>query len=333
MKSFITGGTGFIGRELLKDLLNRGEEIHLITRRPIAEPIGDKNRVRVFPGDLLDAESIQHAMEGCDRVYHLAGYARNWARDPQVYDRVNIDGTRNVLQSALLQSIRRVVVTSTIMTLGPSNDEPITESTLPVAPGYTHYERSKYEAEKLALSFVKEGLEVMVVNPTRVFGPGLLNEGNSATRMIKWYLEGKWRFILGDGTAIGNYAFVRDVVLGHIAAMERGQPGERYILGGENLSYNEFFETLNRVSGRRHALLHLPRSLALGVGHLEELRSKWLGGYPGITPPWVRTFLIDWACSTEKAERDLEHRTTPFPAALKQTVDWIIDHEDRAEAV
>jgi farnesol dehydrogenase len=307
MRSFVTGATGFIGQELVNALMHRGEEIHLISRKPFRGPARDDDNVRVFPGDLLHAGSLDRAMEGCDRVYHLAGYARNWARDPHVYTSVNVDGTRNVLESALKHAIQRVVVTSSIMTLGPSNDGTITEATVQTAPPLTQYERSKQAAEKLVLPFVKQGLEVMIVNPTRVFGPGLLNEGNSVTRMIKWYLEGKWRFILGDGKAIGNYSFVRDVAMGHVAAMEKGKPGERYILGGENISYNGFFQELNRVAGHGHILLHLPRLLALGVGHTEEVRAKWLGGYPGITPPWVRTFLSDWACTSDKAERDLEY--------------------------
>jgi farnesol dehydrogenase len=156
-----------------------------------------------------------------------------------------------------------------------------------------------------------------------MFGPGLLNEGNSVTRMVKWYAEGKWHFILGDGHAIGNYGFVSDVAKGHVQAMESGQSGERYLLGGENLSYNQFFEMLADLSQRRSMLIHVPSEVALAAGKLEESRGKWSRHQPTITRGWVQTFLHDWEFSSSKAERELGYRITPFREALSATLQWI----------
>jgi nucleoside-diphosphate-sugar epimerase len=323
MKTLITGSTGFIGRKLLQQLLPGEDEIHLLCRKVPDDPPAGRDRVKYFRGDILDAESVLRSMEGCDRVYHLAAYAKNWAKTPAEFHRVNVDGLRNVLRAAVSRGVGRVVFTSTSVTIGPSNGAPQTEGSPRPVKWFTEYEHSKILAEAAALEFAAGGLEVVTVNPTRVFGPGLLNEGNSATRMIDWYLDGKWRIILGDGRRRGNYGFVDDVARGHILAMERGKPGERYILGGENCSYNEFFGLLADVSGKRHRLFHVPAPLALSVSSIEELRGRWSAHYPLITPGWVRTFARDWSFSTRKSELELGYRVTPLREALERTVRWL----------
>ena len=323
MKSMVTGATGFIGQELLDLLLRRGDIVHVLCRNPRMLQARPEQNLKCFTGDVLDPASVERAVAGCSSVFHLAGYAKNWARSPKTFFDVNVNGTRNVLIAARNNSVRRVVYTSTIMTVGPSHGAPIDESTVRQTPMLTDYERSKTAAEEEVAGFVREGMEVVVVNPTRVFGPGLLNEGNSVTRMIKWYLEGKWRLILGDGKAIGNYAFVRDVALGHLQAMERGRPGERYILGGENASYNEFFDSVSRIAGRRRLLVHVPPHLALAIGHTEEQRARWFRGYPSISPAWVKTFLADWAVACAKATTELGYQITPLESALRITLNWL----------
>jgi nucleoside-diphosphate-sugar epimerase len=327
MTSLITGGTGFIGQELLNLLLHRGDTVHVLYRNPRTMLSRPEKNLKYFQGDILDPPGLQRACAGCDRIFHLAGYAKNWARVPQTFLDVNVNGTRNVLLTALQARVQRVVLTSTVMTIGPSNGTPVDESAIRRAPMLTDYERSKQAAEDTATEFVRRGLEVVIVNPTRVFGPGLLNEGNSVTRMIKWYLEGKWRLVPGNGEAMGNYAFVPDVARGHLQAMERGKPGERYILGGENVSYNGLFDLVSRISGRRRVLLHVPPAMAVAVGHVEEQRARLFHGYPNISPAWVKTFLGDWAFSCQKATADLGYRITPLEAALRLTLEWLRNQE------
>lgn len=323
MNTLITGATGFIGRELMNLLLGRGDIVHALCRNPRDLWDRPERNLRCFQGDVLDRESLDRAVAGCDTVFHLAGYAKNWARNPETFFNVNVNGSRNVMLAAQKASVRRVVFTSTVMTIGPSRGTPIDETAVRQAPLLTTYEQSKRSVEEEVADFVRKGLEVVIVNPTRVFGPGLLNEGNSVTRMVKWYIEGRWRLVLGDGKAIGNYAFVRDVALGHLQALERGRPGERYILGGENASYNEFFDIVSRVVGRRRFLLHVPPSLAIGIGHAEELRARWFRGYPNISPAWVKTFLGDWAFSCSKAASELGYTITPLETALRLTINWL----------
>jgi farnesol dehydrogenase len=324
MNVFLTGATGFIGQKLLGLLVGRGDTVHVLSRSPLPEC---SVNVLEFRGDILKREDVNRAMQGCNVAYHLAGYARNWARDASVFYRVNVGGTAVVLEAARSCGLTRVVYTSSAMVLGPSNDVPVTESSVRIAPVLTDYERSKIAAEERVVSEAQDGLETVVVCPTRVFGPGLLNEGNSATQMIKMYIEGKWRILPGDGTALGNYAYVADVARGHLCAMEQGWSGERYILGGENVSYLTLFDEIAGIAGVKRRMMHLPRRLAMTAAHAEEVRARIFHGYPAVTPGWAATFLTDCACSSAKAERELDYRITPLRRALRETVDWLREKE------
>ncbi|MBM2846412.1 MAG: Dihydroflavonol-4-reductase [Bacteroidetes bacterium] len=320
---FVTGATGFIGGNLVRQLLRRGEHVHALCRASSDVSALHDQRVRIVHGEVTDPKAVEEGMKGCDRVYHLAGYARNWAKDKQTYHNVNVRGTETVLEVARRLGVRRIVVTSTELTFGPSNGIPVDETTVRSLQFFTEYERSKHEAEIVVVRYARQGLHAVIVNPTRVFGPGALTEGNSVTKMIDWYLSGKWRFILGNGTNVGNYGFVDDVVKGHILAMESGKPGEKYILGGENISFNQFFEALATVSNRKYRLVKIPSAVAFTVASFEAARGRWFNYHPLITPEWTRVFLADWQRSSAKAQRELGYVVTPFLESLEQTVTWL----------
>jgi len=323
MAVFVSGASGFIGARLVDRLIENGEDVHILCRPTADLSLVNLGKVKRCSGDILDAKSVSAAMEGCDRAYHIAGYARNWAKDPSTFFKVNVDGTKNVLEAAKQHGVKKTVVTSTSVTLGPSNGVVTRETTKRTIPSFTTYESSKISTEEAVDRYVAAGQDVVLVNPTRVFGPGALTEGNSLTIMIQLYLKGRFRFILGNGEGMGNYAFVDDIVDGHLRAMERGKSGERYILGGENLSYNAFFDLVSNIAGKKYRMLRMPAPLAIGYSYLEQWRATYLFGYPQITPDWVRTFLADWAFSCEKAEKDLGYRITPAKEALKTTIDWL----------
>jgi len=323
MKILVTGGNGFIGSRLASHLAERGEIVNVLDL-PTAH--GDRFRhcnVHFFSGDILNADDVERALHGCDRVYHLAAYARNWAPDERTFYEVNVRGTEVVLAAALRLRVKKVVHTSSNVTLGPSNGVLTSESTHRTDEFFTPYEHSKYLAEELVRRYVKRGLDVVIVNPTRVFGPGPINESNSVTKMIAWYLEGNWHWILGNGKMVGNYVYVDDLIEGYVRAMEYGRSGENYILGGENISFNGFFNMLSNVAKRRYRLFHLPAWLAKSFSKVEEFRSRHFRHYPLITQGWAKTFLADWANSCEKAERELGYVITPFNVAMKKTIGWI----------
>jgi farnesol dehydrogenase len=320
----ITGSSGFIGTRLAGELARRGTAVRALVRARADLGGLDDPRIQPAPGDVLEPESLRRAAAGCREVYHLAAHARSWARDPAIFHRVNVDGTRHVLEAASRAGVRRVVVASSIVTLGATPQGVVADERAPRSrPPLTEYEASKLEAEREALRASGDGLEVVVVNPTRVYGPGKLTEGNSVSRLLDLYTRGRLPFLVDRGRAVGNYAYVDDLVAGLIDAMDRGRQGERYILGGENASLRRLLDLVDEASGRRHLRLPLPAGLARGIAHLERFRAAWLGGYPLITPGWLETFLLDGAFSCAKAERELGYRITPLAEGIRRTWRWI----------
>jgi len=321
-KVFVTGSTGFIGSVLIAKLLQRGFCVRALKR---SVPTEAQPNLEYISGDITDKESLRTGMTGCGYVFHLAAYAKNWAAAPQTYTRVNIEGTKNVFAVAQELNIERIVWTSTFVTLGFTPPGVVGNEKMPrqTEKCFTEYERTKTVMELEAAEWVANGLPLVIVNPTRVFGPGLQSEANSVTRLIDQYRRGLFPILLNRGRNIGNYGFIDDVVEGHILAMERGKIGERYILGGENVTLEGLFQTVDRIDGKKRFNLKILWVIPMLVAHYLELQAKCLGIYPLITPGWVRTFLVDWAFSCEKAEQELGYRMTPFEEAIRRTCRWL----------
>jgi nucleoside-diphosphate-sugar epimerase len=323
--TLVTGATGFIGARLVEELARGGSPVRALVR-PTSNGDGIRHLgVELIEGDILAPDTLRRAISDCRHVFHLAGHTRNWARDPTTYHEHNVIGTRNVLAAARAANVEKIVLTSSIVTLGPTPPGAIGDETMArvTTRFFTTYEKSKAEAEGEALAMASKGLPVVVVNPTRVFGPGRLSEGNSVTVMIEQRCRGRFPFLLAGGAHVGNYAFVEDVARGHILAMERGRPGERYILGGEDVSLKGLFSLVDRVSATRHLTISLPPTLARAYAGLEERKARWLGLYPRITPGWVETFLHHWAFSSAKAERELGYTRTALADGVRTTHEWL----------
>ncbi len=323
---FVTGATGFIGTKLVNALVAKGHTIHALSRASSNREGLSHERIRFVPGDLMDRESLRKGMEGCSQVYHLAAYAKNWSRDPSVFFKQNVGGMKNVFDAAHDAGVRRIVFTSTIVVFGPRQAGVVGDESMPrITPKYfTEYEESKAAAEAEALRYVQNGHPIVIVNPTRVYGPGKLTEGNSVSLMIDMYDRGKLPVLLNKGMNVGNYVLVDDLVRGHILAMERGKIGERYILGGENSSLRHIFELVDEVSGKKHFQVSLPPSIAMLYGAVEKKRAEWFRMYPQITPGWVETFLQDWAYTCAKAERELGYSITPLKEGIRMTYEWLM---------
>ncbi len=302
-----------------------------LARPTSAIPQAHAGSVEWVQGDLLDAESLRKGLQGCEVVFHLAACARNWAPQRDIFFQQNLQGTRNVLAAASAAGVRRLVCTSTIVTLGPTPSGLLADESTPRITGrfYTEYEESKTQAEQEALAWAQRGLPVVIVNPTRVFGPGKLTEGNAVTLMIDQYDRGRLPVLLNHGCNQGNYVLVDDLVQGHLLAMDRGRPGERYILGGENVSLKQLFALVDAATGRRHFQVNLPPALAKAFGHWEQLKAAWLGLHPKITPGWVETFLTDWTYSSAKAQRELGYHITPLAEGIRLTCTWLRQHREK----
>jgi len=330
---FVTGATGFIGTRLVQALVQRGEGVRALSRRERLEPPPgtdgpsplEHELVELARGDITDRDSLVRGMGGCRRVFHLAAYAKVWARDPGTYASINIEGMRNVFAAARQHDLERVVLTSTVRTLGPRPRGVVGDEEMPRATEryLTEYEETKTIAEAEALQKAADGFPVVIVNPTRVYGPGHMTEGNSVARLIDDYDRGRVPILPNRGVNVGNYVMVDDVVEGHLLAMEKGRVGERYILGGENASLKEFFRTIDRVSGKRHFQLPLLRMAPLIFAWCQKKRAEWFGVYPSITPGWVRTFFVDWAYRSDKAIRELGYAPMSLEEGIRITYEWL----------
>jgi nucleoside-diphosphate-sugar epimerase len=324
MRYLVTGATGFIGNRLVEELLKQGNEVHVLARseKKVIEMYG--NRVGFFEGDLMDVAVIQQATNNCGAIFHLAAYANIWSKDKMLTYKTNVTGTKNILECALQNKVRKVVFTSSAAVFPPSeNGEEIDEnSTLP-EKYMTDYETTKVQAEQLCFEYCKKGLDVVIVNPPRVFGPGHLNKSNSVTILIKKYIAGNWRIIPGTGSAIGNYVFIDDVLNGHILAMKNGISGEKYILGGTNISFNGFFKMISNVSGKSYWLFHLPFPIILAVSKLELFLAETIGKKPLITPPWAIRYLQNRPVSSKKAINNLNYTITPLDKGIRKTIEWL----------
>lgn len=264
-------------------------------------------------------------MTGATRVFHLAGYAKNWAPSKDVFWEINVQGTRNVFDTAAELGIERVVWTSTQLTLPPTPRGQVADENTPriTAPFFNDYQETKVAAEHEALARAASGFPVVIVMPTRVYGPGYLTEGNSVSLLVDQYDRGQVPFLLNWGRNVGNWVYVDDVVAGLLGAMEKGRIGQCYLLGGENASLGQFFRLIDQVSGKRHFQLPLLRFFPMLFAYVQKKRADWFGVFPQITPGWMRLFLTDWAVSTKKAEQDFDYHWTPLAEGLKRTYAWL----------
>jgi len=323
MKILVTGATGFIGKHLVQRLIEQGNRIHILYRSEVK--ISDLHHpdILLFKGDILTIQSLQKAMKDCDYVLHLAAYAKVWARQKQTYYTSNYTGTMNILETALENKIKKVIVVSTAGVFGPSsNDLMVDETTRRTIPYFSEYERTKDLADRSIIENYANKLHVCIVCPTRVFGPGELSESNSVTRLIRLYTRGKFRFLPGNGQSIGNYVFVDDVVNGMLLALENGKTGERYILGGDNISYTGFFSLLSKITGKTYKMFKLPVRLILLVAGFLKLLAVLFRIPPLITPGWARKYLYNWNVSSEKARQELNYTTHPLEEGITVTLNW-----------
>ena len=324
MKIFVSGATGFIGSRLALRLANNGHQVHALYRDEHKTAIIQHPNIKLFKGDILDFESLIKPVEGCSQVYHTAAFACVWNKDPSLIYRQNIEGTMNVVRAGIISGVERIVCTSTAGVLGPSSPvEMVDENTPRPLKYFIDYESSKMMMETILRTLSLTGTEVVIVNPSRVYGPGILSESNGITRIIQDYINGKWRIIPGNGKSIGNYVFVEDVVTGHIQAMEKGKSGERYVLGGTNMTFNELFRVLAELTGKRYFMIHLPLAIMQMISGIMLLIARISGRAPLITPALVRKYNHNWNLSSAKAEKELNYRPVDFKTGAGITINWL----------
>jgi nucleoside-diphosphate-sugar epimerase len=319
MKIFITGATGYIGHLLTQRLANTDNTVHALVRNLKKVNGLDHPNIKLFEGDITDTESIRPAMDGCEQVYHLAAFARMWARPSDVFYKVNVEGTRNILNVAVEKKISKLVYTSSTAVFGISYSQPLSE-TDPRTIGYNNdYDLSKCIAEKLIRDYVVAGLNALIVNPSRVYGPGIETFSNLFSHLLKALMKGKLIPIPECPDVIANYSYVNDVVEGHILAMKHGQAGENYILGGENISYRQLLQVVNEIVPDGNVIA-VPKLILKAAGALQLLRFYVTKKQPVLTPSTINRYYVNTAFSCQKAIEELNYRVTPFKKGMTTTI-------------
>jgi dihydroflavonol-4-reductase len=323
--TLVTGGTGFVGAAVVRHAVAAGHRV-----RVLARPGGDRQLlaglpVEVVEGDLADPGSLRRAMAGCRVAFHVAALYVLWAKDRRAFYDSNVEGTRRVLQAAGEAGASRVVYTSTVGALGiPADGTPGTEETpVSLADMVGDYKRSKFLAEEVARDFARHGLPVVVVNPSTPIGPGDVKPTPTG-QMIVDFLRGKMWAYLDTGL---NLADVDDVAAGHLLAAERGRVGERYILGGANLTLKEIFGALGRIAGIRPPRLRVSAALILPLARISE----WIADHGTGRPPLVAVDAVRMAKKRmffdgSKAVRELRMPQSPVEDALARAVEWFRGH-------
>lgn len=341
MTALVTGATGFIGGNVARQLRKRGDAVRVLMR-PGANDLAIRDTgVIPMAGDLLEPDSLRRALEGCDAVYHCAAVYAFWARRPADIYRANVDGTRNVIAAARQAGVRRMVFTSSVSTIGlPSAKTAKTDKanaatgagakrlgdeTMPPQPGQLigHYKQSKYQAEQLALAANGTDLEVVVVNPCAPVGKWDVKPTPTG-RIPLDFARGRMPGYLDTGM---NLVDVADVAEGHLLAMERGRPGERYILGNRNLTLREVLLMLAGITGRRAPRLRFPYWLAGGAAVCDQwLEGGLLRRAPAIPLEGIKIARHPMYVSSRKAVNELGMPQSPVENALEKAVRWFTDH-------
>lgn len=319
-KYLVTGATGFVGSAIVRALLACGDDVRVLARPNSNRHNVASLKVEVVEGRLEDEASLRRAMHGCSRLIHTAADYRIWVPDPAAMMAANVEGTRALMRAALAEKVERIVYTSSVATLGHveggSADED-TPSALDDKVG--PYKQSKFLAEEVVRRMVAEdGLPAVIVNPSTPVGPGDVKPTPTG-RMIVEAASGRMPAYVDTGL---NIVHVEDVAEGHLLAMEKGRIGERYILGGDNMSLADILAEIARITGGRPPLMKLPRAPLYPLAFCAELWARLAGGEPFVTIDGLKMSRWHMFFSSAKAERELGYRHRSAHEALKAAVEW-----------
>ena len=321
MLAFVTGATGFVGSHVARALAEHGADLRLLVRaNSNTKNIADL-KADLAIGDLCDPSSLEKAIAGCDTVFHVAADYRLWVRDPEQMYRANVEGTRAILDAARKNNVRRVVYTSSVATMGFTSDGQSADENSPVSLDNMigPYKRSKFMAEQVAMEAARAGLDVVIVNPTTPVGERDIKPTPTG-RIVVDFLKKRFPAYVDTGL---NLVDVTQCARGHIAALEKGRGGERYILGGENLTLKQILDKLAAITGLPSPKVRVPYALALATGVVDEIfTGRIRRREPRATIDAVRMGRKKMFVSSAKAERGLGWQVTPVDGALRRAAEW-----------
>ena len=325
MKVFLTGATGFVGNHVARAYAGQGAELRLLTRKTSNLAGLDGIAAETVVGDLRNPESLRPALEGCDALVHVAADYRLWVPDPKEMYAANVEGTRGLLKLARELGVAKVVYTSSVATMGFKTDGTIVDEATPVslAEMIGHYKRSKFMAEQVAIDAALTGQHVMILNPTTPIG-AMDAKPTPTGRIIVDFLNKNFPAYVDTGL---NLVDVAEVARMHVVALDRGMPGERYILGGENLTLKQILDRLAAITGLPSPSMKVPHGVAMAFAFFDEnFTGKLRGKEPRATVEAVRMGRKMMFATSAKAQRDLGFEVRPVDGALRSAVDWFLAH-------
>src|SRR5580658_9814047 len=324
MTALVTGATGFVGSHVTRQLVNAGQSVRVLVRPNSNLQALAGLHVEYFEGDLRDQKSLERALKGIRRVYHVAADYRLWTPKPAEIYESNVEGTRRLLDVAHRAGVERIVYTSTVATIAVPRRGALpnegTQATLDEMIG--HYKRSKFLAEQVAVNTASSGVPVVIVNPTAPVGPWDWKPTPTG-RIILDFLKGKMPAYVDTGL---NVAPVEDIAAGHLLAAEKGRVGERYILGGRNMTLKQILDALSAITGRPAPRVRLPHAVALAAGYADQLFSRLTGRRPQIPVEGVKMSRHRMFVESDKAARELGYNPGSVEAALERAVRWYEEH-------
>jgi dihydroflavonol-4-reductase len=321
LKAFVTGATGFLGSHVARVLADQGADLRLLVRPTSNLKNLEGLKAETATGDLRDAPSLEKAMSGCETVFHVAADYRLWVRDPNEMYRSNVGGTRALLEAARKNGVGRVVYTSSVATVGFTSDGRPADEDSPVSlvDMIGHYKRSKFMAEQVSLEAGRAGMHVVTVNPTTPIGEQDIKPTPTG-RIVVDFLKRKFPAYVETGL---NLVDVKECAQGHVAALEKGRTGERYILGGEDLTLKQILDKLGQITGLPSPKIKLPYIFAFAAGIVDEaVTGLLLRREPRATVDTVRMGKKKMFASSAKAQRELGWKIVPIEGALRRAVDW-----------
>jgi len=325
MTVFLTGATGFVGGHVARVYAAAGAELRLLTRSSSNLSAIEGLDSEVVIGDLREPERLRSAIQGCEAVVHVAADYRLWVHDPKSMYAANVDGSRELLRIAREEGVRRVVYTSSVATMGFRKDGTIVDESSPVsiADMIGHYKRSKFLGEQEAIKAARAGQEVMILNPTTPIGAGDAKPTPTG-RIVVDFLNKKFPAYVDTGL---NLVDVLEVARMHLVALDRGTPGERYILGGENLTLKQILDRMSSITGLPSPTMKVPNAVAMAFAFFDEnITGRLLGKEPRATVEAVRMGQKMMFASSAKAERELGFKVLPVYSALRAAIEWFVEH-------
>jgi dihydroflavonol-4-reductase len=325
MKVFLTGATGFVGSHVAHELASRGAKIRILVRPTSPLQNLEGLQVELVEGDLLKPATLRSGMAGCDAVIHVAADYRLWIPDPKHIYSVNVQGTRDLLQIAREEAVLRVVYTSSVATMGFRSDGTIVDENTPVslADMIGHYKRSKFLAEQTAIAAARAGQQVIVLNPTTPIGSNDIKPTPTG-QIIVDFLNHKFPAYVETGL---NLVDVKEVAKTHVDALSRGCPGERYILGGENLTLKQILDKMSAITQIPSPTIRVPQAVAMAFAFFDQtVTGRIRGREPRATVEAVRMGKKKMFASSAKAERELGFSVVPVYSALRAAIDWFVAH-------